>query len=459
MQPSDYVAASDGAGEAVRAIVTTIRLTGATTLIVDSVSHWPTKFIATSGTLNVTTGELVAGTITVFKGTRTGSIITITAFAPGYTDVGHTVGQAVVLKPSTLWADIVRQYLDDLSTYTNASTQVSLVRNEVINGTKDGVNKNFSLNASAVTGSVELYKNGVRQTPGSGNDYTVAGVAITMAVAPLANTVLVADYATSTSQFTAPTTVGIRTNESVTGTVNGTNKVFTTTVAYMPGTLEVWVNGLKQIPATHYTETTPTSGIFTFDEAPFTGDNIIVNYRNSLSFSIGDADTIDTFHASPSATANTLLPLNANAKYPVSTIQVDCKFSAYPAANQTTVATTWTKINNATEEWDTGSNYNAGTSVFTAPTTGYYWFSASCIFNTQPGTAVLIGLGKNWTSGSETKRLGEIPNCTGNTTLCGSIEMFLTAGDTIVPLYYSATATTLLSSAIYGRFQGRFLGV
>lgn len=318
MQPSDYVAASDGTGEAVRAIVTTIRNAGATTLLVDSVSHWPTKFIATSGNLDPLTGLL--STVTVFKGTRSGSIITITAFAPGYTDVGNTVGQVVVLKPSTLWADIVRQYLDDLSTFTNASTQVALVRNEVINGTKDGVNKNFSLAASAVTGSVELYKNGIRQTPGTGNDYTVSGTSITMAVAPLAGTVLVADYATSTSQFTAPTTVGIRTNESVTGTVNGTNKVFTTTVAYMPGTLEVWVNGLKQLPATHYTETTPTSGIFTFSDAPLTGDNIIVNYMNSLSFAIGDADTVDTYHANPTPTANTILPLNSSAKFPVTAV-------------------------------------------------------------------------------------------------------------------------------------------
>ena len=41
MQPADYVAASDGTGEAVRAIVTTTRLIGASTLIVDSVDNWP----------------------------------------------------------------------------------------------------------------------------------------------------------------------------------------------------------------------------------------------------------------------------------------------------------------------------------------------------------------------------------------------------------------------------------
>jgi hypothetical protein len=260
-------------------------------------------------------------TLTVFKGTKSGSIITIDEYAPGYTDVGHAVGQVVVLKPSTLWADIVRAYLDDLTAFTTASTQVTQVRNETPGGPVNGINVTFSLVGSAVTGSVELYKNGVRQKPGAGNDYTVSGTVITMALAPLTGAILLADYATSTSLFTAPTTVGIRTNEAVSGTVNGTNKVFTTIAAYVPGTLEVWVNGLKQTPVTHYVETTPTSGIFTFDDAPLTGDNIMVNYQNSLSFAIGDADTVDTFHASPVASANSILPLNASAKYPVTVVE------------------------------------------------------------------------------------------------------------------------------------------
>lgn len=326
MQPADYVSASDGTGEAVRAIVTTERLVGATTLIVDSVAKWPLKFIATSGTLDPLTGLLDDNTLTVFKGTLTGSIITIDEFAPGYADVGHTVNQIVVLKPSTLWADIVRAYLDELTAFAEASTHVALVKNETVSGVKDGSNTVFTIVGSALTGSVELYKNGVRQLPGVGNDYTVAGQTITMALAPLTGTVLLADYATSTSQFTSPTTVGIRTNEAVTGTVNGTNKIFTTISSYVPGTLEVWVNGLKQIPVTHYVETTPTSGVFTFDDAPITGDNIIVNYQNSLSFAIGDADTVDTFHASPVATANTLLPLNSSAKYPLEVTETQYMF-------------------------------------------------------------------------------------------------------------------------------------
>jgi hypothetical protein len=455
MQPADYVAASDGTGEAVRAIVTTQRLVGAATLIVDSVENWPNKFIATSGTLDPVTGMLDDNTITVFKGTLTGSIITIDEYAPGYPDVGHEVNQVVVLKPSTLWADIVRAYLDDLTAFASASTQVALVRNETLGGTVNGVNVTFTLASSAVTGSVELYKNGVRQAPGVGNDYTVSGTVVTMAVAPLAGTVLLADYATSTSQFTAPTTVGIRTNEAVSGTINGTNKVFTTIAQYVPGTLEVWVNGLKQTPVTHYVETTPNSGIFTFDDAPLTGDNILVNYQNSLSFAIGDADTVDTFHASPVASANSILPLDATAKYPVDVLHNPYKFCSYSMADQALAATTWTKLNFNTEQYDTNNNYSTSTMTYTVPVTGYYHFNVTALLGAQAGTVFLISLCKTGTT--EWARLAEVPNTTGNLTVSGSGDFYLTAGETISVLGYTGTAKSVLGAFAYTRFSGHLI--
>lgn len=459
MQPSDYVAASDGTGEAVRAIVTTQRLVGATTLIVDSVENWPNKFIATSGTLDPVTGMLDDNTLTVFKGTLTGSIITIDEYAPGYTDVGHSVNQIVVLKPSTLWADIVRAYLDELSDFAEASTQVALVRNEAVGGVVDGSNRTFTIVGSAVTGSVELYKNGVRQAPGTGNDYTVSGSTITMEVAPLTGAVLLADYATSTAQFTSPTTIGFRTNEAVSGTINGTNKVFTTIAPYMPGTLEVWVNGLKQIPVTHYVETTPTSGIFTFDDAPLTGDNIIVNYSNSLSFALGDADTVDTFHASPVAAANSILPLNASAKYPIEVISNPYKFSAYMSATQTlTTAGVWYKLNYNTESYDTNNNFDTSTGTYTVPVTGYYQFSATALMQAQAGNQFILSLGLTGTT--EYVRLEQIPNTTGDITVSGTVDLYLTAGQTVFVLAYSGTAAKVIYNLFaYSKFSGKFLGV
>jgi len=107
MDNIDYIYASNGSGEAPRLTVTSARTTGATTLVVDSVTNVPDKFVATTGTLNVTTGLIDPATIKVFKGSLSGSDIIIDEFAPGYTDDGNTIGQVVVLKPSTEWANIV----------------------------------------------------------------------------------------------------------------------------------------------------------------------------------------------------------------------------------------------------------------------------------------------------------------------------------------------------------------
>ncbi len=120
MNPKDYIKASDGNGEAVRAIVTEDRGIGNMALVVDSVLNWPHKFIATSGT--VVDDQIDPETATVFYGHLDGSIIMIDEFAPGYTDNGNTENQVVVLKPTTPWADAVAEAAEDafLSEITEA---------------------------------------------------------------------------------------------------------------------------------------------------------------------------------------------------------------------------------------------------------------------------------------------------------------------------------------------------
>lgn len=104
----DLLNASAGTGEAVRSNVTVIRTAGSTTITVDSLTNWPTKFIATIG-------RLVGGVLTthfVFAGHKSGSTIIIDAIASGYTDViNSAVGDIVVLKPTTAWADVIASFL------------------------------------------------------------------------------------------------------------------------------------------------------------------------------------------------------------------------------------------------------------------------------------------------------------------------------------------------------------
>jgi hypothetical protein len=99
--------ASNGSGEAVRATVQATRAPGSATITVNATTNWPTgPFIATTGTLQAN-GTLLSSTVQVFYGTASGTAITITSFAPGYTDKGNAINDVVVLKPATEWANVV----------------------------------------------------------------------------------------------------------------------------------------------------------------------------------------------------------------------------------------------------------------------------------------------------------------------------------------------------------------
>jgi hypothetical protein len=105
--------ASDGAGESVRATVQSPgRDVGSSTIPVNALTNWPT------GACLITTGVLQANntiaTPQVFYGTASGTTITITSFAPGYTDLGNNAGDVVVIKPTTEWANLVASIIADI---------------------------------------------------------------------------------------------------------------------------------------------------------------------------------------------------------------------------------------------------------------------------------------------------------------------------------------------------------
>lgn len=172
----------------------------------------------------------------------------------------------------------------------------SIIQNEVPGGSINGSNTAFTLASATgmVTGSLKLFKNGVRMK-GGGADYTETSTGFTMVTAPATGTVLLADYNVNGALNNVGTN-SLISDEVPTGSVNGSNTAFTTARAYIAGTLEVFINGVKQARTTHFTETTPGSGIFTMSDAPLASDNIMVNYSYNLNPS-GNADTVDGFHA------------------------------------------------------------------------------------------------------------------------------------------------------------------
>jgi hypothetical protein len=70
-------------------------------------TNWNNYFIAMAGTVDATTDRFIKGQYIVFKGHLDGSAITIDELAPGYTDAGNKEDDVIVLKPTTLWADLV----------------------------------------------------------------------------------------------------------------------------------------------------------------------------------------------------------------------------------------------------------------------------------------------------------------------------------------------------------------
>ena len=111
MASIDLIRASNGSGDAVKATVTNARVISSTTLQVSAITNFPSKFIATVGSVDGT-GAFVPATVTVFNGHTSGGNIEIDSFAPGYTDLGNTPGQIVVLKPTTAWANEIGSVLD-----------------------------------------------------------------------------------------------------------------------------------------------------------------------------------------------------------------------------------------------------------------------------------------------------------------------------------------------------------
>lgn len=129
-------------------------------------------------------------------------------------------------------------------------------------------------------------------------------------------------------------------------------------------------------------------------------------------------------------------------------------------ANQTTVATTVTKLQmNSPMSHDLSEypNYSPANCAYTTPYAGLYKFSMVAQLQSQTATPFIISLGYN-SATAEWRRLMEIPNTTGNITLSGSIEEYIPAGVVIYPLYYSGSSGKLISATSQlTRWQGLYI--
>ena len=129
-------------------------------------------------------------------------------------------------------------------------------------------------------------------------------------------------------------------------------------------------------------------------------------------------------------------------------------FSAYPTSNQTVTNSTWTKINFGTEEYDTNNNF--ASSRFTPTVAGYYEINARVVSSGYTTNETILSIYKN---GSESKRLGQIPNGTASS-LCpmGSVLISMNGTTDYLEIYLIQTSgltqTFLGSYSAEAYFQG-----
>lgn len=221
----------------------------------------------------------------------------------------------------------------------------SSVIDELMTGTVNGSNTVFT--TGSAFNNIQVYKNGVAMH--LTDDFTITGAnQITFVTAPATGTKLTASYFIGSQTMINGSNSSIS-DETPAGTVNGSTTAFTTARAYIAGSLQVFINGVKQKSGTHFTETTPASGIFTMGDAPLTGDDIMVNYQYIQSV-YGNADTVDGYHANATPTASQIPVLDSNGLMPTATLGgAWATFTPTITANSGSFTTTsatgrWTQI-------------------------------------------------------------------------------------------------------------------
>lgn len=145
---------------------------------------------------------------------------------------------------------------------------------EVPGGTVDGVNATFTLtSAPSPANSLQLYKDGLLQKEGAGNDFTLSGSTITFLAGNIPQTGdnLWAVYTTAAGPFTY---------EVPTGTVNGVNAVFTLSAAPSGVSLQLYKDGMFQRAGSGFDYTLAGSTVtFEAGNLPQTGDNLFAIYQ------------------------------------------------------------------------------------------------------------------------------------------------------------------------------------
>ena len=170
----------------------------------------------------------------------------------------------------------------------------SIVRAETPGGSINGSNTTFTVAGDYQTGSLRIYQNGIRLQEGASNDYEEATGGFTMNTAPATGDILLVDYETNNNNMSVGTNSFI-TNETPSGTVDGSNDEFTIANTPVSGTLQLFRDG--QLLTGGGADYSLSGTTITFTTAPVSGSVLLAFYQYSVANS-ANADTVDGLHAS-----------------------------------------------------------------------------------------------------------------------------------------------------------------
>lgn len=117
----DFLAGSDGTGDAVVMNITADRAALATSILVHSVDNVPAKFIGTWGT-KLPNGFIDPATKREFRGHPASGHLVIDAMEPGSIDSGNVTNQVVVIRLSTGWHNRVAGFIQNATGFGTPET-------------------------------------------------------------------------------------------------------------------------------------------------------------------------------------------------------------------------------------------------------------------------------------------------------------------------------------------------
>ncbi|HEX2616655.1 MAG TPA: hypothetical protein VHL57_03880 [Flavobacteriales bacterium] len=190
-----YVVPASGAASRASDADTSAEVTAGLTVVVRKGTQ--AGFIYTLTTDDPITLNTTALTFTQTGSSGSGSVTTVSvATANGFAGSVSNASTTPAITVSTTITGVLKGNGTAISAATAGTDFMapsSFVTREVPSGTKNSSNTAFTLANTPLSGTEEVYLNGMLQNAG-GNDYSITGTAITMVTAPASTDVLLVNY-------------------------------------------------------------------------------------------------------------------------------------------------------------------------------------------------------------------------------------------------------------------------